>query len=193
METTTVRASTLDERLLKIAERADEIEGYARPHALRVALVAERLAEKFGFAAHDRSILRQAAFAHDCGELVMNRDYLKAARPLTDEERTDLRRHTIVGEQEAAKQGLNRAAQLLVRWHHEWWNGAGYPDALCGAQIPLAARILRVADAYAALTETRPFRAALAAAAARRHLTEWAGIEFDPRAVKAFLSLEDFE
>jgi response regulator RpfG family c-di-GMP phosphodiesterase len=69
----------------------------------------------------------------------------------------------------------------------------GYPDALQREQIPLAARILRVADAYASLTDMRPFRPARTEDEARRHLTEWAGLEFDPRVVRAFLSLEAIE
>jgi HD-GYP domain-containing protein (c-di-GMP phosphodiesterase class II) len=77
-----------------------------------------------------------------------------------------------------------------VRWHQEWWDGSGYPDALRGEQIPLGARILRAADAYAALTDARPFRPAGTEAEARKHLTLWAGLEFDPRVVRALLSLE---
>jgi HD-GYP domain-containing protein (c-di-GMP phosphodiesterase class II) len=79
-----------------------------------------------------------------------------------------------------------------VRWYHEWWNGTGYPDALRGEGIPLGARILRVCDSYAALTDARPFRPARSEQEARRHLTDWAGIEYDPRVVQAFLSLEQF-
>ncbi|HEY9284873.1 MAG TPA: HD domain-containing phosphohydrolase, partial [Pyrinomonadaceae bacterium] len=74
---------------------------------------------------------------------------------------------------------------------HEWWDGTGYPDALRREQIPLPARILRAADAYAALTDDRPFRRALTEEAARKHLTEWAAIEFDPRVVHTLLSLRD--
>ena len=103
----------------------------------------------------------------------------------------DVQRHTVIGEQEAAKNGLSRAVQLIVRWHHEWWNGGGYPDALCRERIPLAARILRVSDTYAALTDARPFRGAISEDEARKYLTEWAGIEFDPAVVKMFLSLEN--
>jgi HD-GYP domain-containing protein (c-di-GMP phosphodiesterase class II) len=86
--------------------------------------------------------------------------------------------------------GADRAAQLLVRWHHEWWNGAGYPDALRREEIPLAARILRVADAYAALTDARPFRAAFTEVEASRELADRAGIEFDPAVVNVLLSIE---
>ena len=150
-----------------------------------------RSARIFNMASHDRHALKQAALIHDIGELVMNRDYIKVNRILTEQEHVDMQRHPVIGEQEAAKRGLSRAVQLLVRWHHEWWNGAGYPDALRREQIPLAARILRVADTYAALTDTRPYSAAISVSEARRYLTEWAGIEFDPAVVNAFLSLEN--
>jgi len=175
----------------RLAAAADEFEGYRHPHAERIAKLADELARIFGLGRADRASLRLAALGHDLGEAAMRRDYIKRPGPLTDEERLDLTRHPIIGEQEAARAGADRGAQLLVRWHHEWWDGTGYPDALRRTQIPLGARIIRVADAYAALTDTRPFRAALSEQAARQHLTEWAGIEFDPQIVRAFLSLRD--
>jgi HD-GYP domain-containing protein (c-di-GMP phosphodiesterase class II) len=125
---------------------------------------------------------------HDLGEVAMERDYIQAARALTAEEKSDLTRHPVIGEREASRAGADRAAQLLVRWHHEWWNGAGYPDALRREEIPLAARILRVADSYAALTDVRPFRAKLTEEAAIRELKDRAGIEFDPGVVSLFLT-----
>jgi HD-GYP domain-containing protein (c-di-GMP phosphodiesterase class II) len=99
----------------------------------------------------------------------------------------------VIGEQETAKLNLPRGVQLLVRWHHEWWNGSGYPDGLVAEQIPLAARILRVADTYASLTSARPFRPAMTDDDARRRLVEWAAIEFDPTIVKAFLAQNEPE
>jgi putative nucleotidyltransferase with HDIG domain len=190
MENVTVKENSLEEKLLKLAQRTDEFEGYSSPHAVQIAALAEAVAKKFNLSAHDCFSLRQAALVHDIGEAAMNRDYIKEARVLTDEERIDMQRHAVIGEQEAAKAGLGRAVQLLVRWHHEWWNGSGYPDALEREQIPLAARILRVVDSYSSLTEARPFRSAFTQAEARRHLTEWAGVEFDPKVIKAFLSVE---
>jgi len=180
-----------DEPLAQISAAMDEFEGYAHPHGRRVAVISEAIAEKFNFAMHDRHALRQAALVHDIGEMVMNREYIRASRLLREDERIDMQRHTVIGEQEAAKRGLSRAVQLLVRWHHEWWNGAGYPDALEREQIPLAARILRVADTFAALTDSRPYSMAISASEAKRYLVEWSGIEFDPKVVKAFLSLTD--
>lgn len=182
--------TNLEERLLKMAALTDEFEGYKNPHAIRLAILADAVAQKLNLASHDRNTLKQAALVHDIGEVVMNRDYIKSDRPLNDDERIDMQRHTVIGEQEAAKRGLDRAVQLLIRWHHEWWNGMGYPDALTREQIPLSARILRVVDTYAALTDYRPFSVPISEYEAKRYLVEWSAVEFDPRIVKAFLSLE---
>ena len=190
MDNLSAQEENLEGRLLKMAKLTDDFEGYRHPHAQRIAVLAEALALKFNLASHDRYALRQASLIHDIGEVIMNRDYIKSNRILTAEEHVDLERHPVIGEQEAAKRGLNRAVQLLVRWHHEWWNGAGYPDGLEGEQIPLAARILRLADTYTALTDTRPFNTPLTEKEVKQYIKEWAGIEFDPKVAKAFLELE---
>lgn len=174
---------------MQLAKTVDRFERYDNPHAQRVAAIADEIAHAFHLARHDRGSLYAAALLHDLGEVAMERDYIQVNRALDPEERIDLARHPIIGEREASRVGADRAAQLLVRWHHEWWNGAGYPDALRREEIPLAARILRVADSYAALTDDRPFRASLSEEAARRELTNRAGIEFDPGVVSVFLSL----
>ena len=191
MQGVSILKEDFEESLLSIAGAIDDFEGYAHPHAVRIAVLSNATAKFFNLASHDRHSLGQAALVHDIGELVMNRDYINARRALTEAERIDMQRHPVIGEQEAAKRGLGRAVQLIVRWHHEWWNGAGYPDALMRDRIPLAARILRVADTYAALTDARSYNAAISAEQAKKYITEWAGIEFDPLVVKAFLSLQD--
>jgi HD-GYP domain-containing protein (c-di-GMP phosphodiesterase class II) len=178
------------ETFLRLSTTVDEFEGYEHPHASRVARLADALAECFRLSRADRSSIVFAALLHDLGEMSMKRDYIKRDGPLNEAERLDLARHPVIGEQEVARAGGDRAVQLLVRWHHEWFVGAGYPDALRGEQIPLGARILRVSDAYAALTDARPFRPAGTEAEARKHLGLWAGIEFDPQVVHAFLSLQ---
>jgi HD-GYP domain-containing protein (c-di-GMP phosphodiesterase class II) len=181
------------EAYLQLAAAADRFEQYANPHAVRIAAIADALAEAFHIAAQDRKSLRTAAYMHDLGEVAMERDYIQRAGSLTDEERVDLARHPVIGEQEAARASADRAVQLLVRWHHEWWNGSGYPDALRQNEIPLAARILRVADSYAALTDARPFRPAMSETEAREQIVERAAIEFDPAVVSVLLSLQDLE
>ena len=167
----------------------DEFEDYSHPHATRIAAVADELAKHFHLGRQDRLSLRVAAYAHDLGELVMGRDYIRRAGPLSQEERLDLARHPLIGEQEAGRAGADRGAQLIIRWHQEWWNGSGYPDGLSFKQIPLAARILRVADAYCSLTDARPFRPAYSEQQARLHLIDWSALEFDPQIVQVFLSL----
>jgi HD-GYP domain-containing protein (c-di-GMP phosphodiesterase class II) len=195
--TTTYRNTEKDrtarEAYLQLAAAADEFEQYANPHAVRIAAIADKIADAFHLAPQDRKSLRTAAHMHDLGEVAMERDYIKRAGSLTDEERIDLERHPVIGEQEAARASADRDVQLLVRWHHEWWNGSGYPDALRQNEIPLAARILRVADSYAALTDARPYRPAMSEAEARANIIEGAAIEFDPAVVKVLLSLDDFE
>ncbi|HKP69536.1 MAG TPA: HD domain-containing phosphohydrolase [Pyrinomonadaceae bacterium] len=190
MQGTLAAESRFDEKLLEISSEMDEFEGYGHPHGLRIATIADAIAKEFNLAPHDRFFMQQAALVHDIGELVMNREYIKESRVLTPDEFLDMQRHPVIGEQEVARRGMSRGVQLLVRWHHEWWNGAGYPDALEGEQIPLAARILRVADSYAALTDDRPRRHAMQDQEAKHYMTEWAGLEFDPRVVKAFLSID---
>jgi HD-GYP domain-containing protein (c-di-GMP phosphodiesterase class II) len=181
------------EAYLQLAAAADEFEQYANPHAVRIAAIADKVAEAFHLAPQDRKSLRMAARMHDLGEVAMEREYIQRAGSLTDEERVDLERHPVIGEQEAARASADRDVQLLVRWHHEWWNGCGYPDALRQNEIPLAARILRVADSYAAFTDARPYRPAMTEEGARAQIIERAAIEFDPAVVSALLSLTELE
>jgi HD-GYP domain-containing protein (c-di-GMP phosphodiesterase class II) len=190
MQTASMSEIRSGDKFVELSIRMDEFEGYSRPHGSRIAAIAEAIASHFNLASDDRAFLKQAAHLHDIGEVIMGRDYISAFRTLNQEERLDVQRHPVIGEQEIAKLGLSRGVQLLVRWHHEWWNGSGYPDGLEGEQIPLAARILRAADTYASLTGSRPFRTALSIDEARRYLAEWAGIEFDPKVAKVFLDLE---
>ena len=189
MQSIFAEAPVYEAKLTEAATAADLFEGYPDGHSLRVASVVDLIGSVLGLDAHDRFFLRQAALARNCGEMQMNRSYITLPRLLSSEERLDLQRHPVIGEQWCATNDLSRGVQLIVRWHHEWWNGGGYPDALEGEQIPLAARILRLADTYSALTEKRAFREALTDETARRFLIEWAGIEFDPAVVRAFLSL----
>ncbi|HJP92598.1 MAG TPA: HD domain-containing phosphohydrolase [Pyrinomonadaceae bacterium] len=190
VRTTELIDSAAAEAFAQFARTTDKFERYENPHAQRIASIADEIACAFHLARHDRGSLYAAALLHDLGEVAMERDYIQAANALSPDERLDLARHPVIGEREASRVGADRAAQLLVRWHHEWWNGTGYPDALRREEIPLAARILRVADSYAALTDTRPFRPALNDEEARRELVHRAGIEFDPGVVSVFLSLE---
>lgn len=190
MSTITTNDKKHVDAFTQLASATDEFEQYKTLHAVRIAELADEIAQHFLLASRDRRSLRAAALLHDLGEAAMERDYIQRAAGLSDEERIDLARHPVIGEQEAARVGADRATTLLVRWHHEWWNGSGYPDGLSGDEIPLAGRILRLADSYASLTAGRPFRPAHSATAAQQLIIENAGIEFDPRVVQTLLQLD---
>lgn len=184
---------SVEPALLEAAADCDEFEGFTIGHSRRLAARTDELAIALGLTEHDRVVLTQAALIRNIGERLMARDYIHEPRILTADERIDLQRHPVIGEQAAAKLKLGRGVQLIVRWHHEFWNGSGYPDRIEGQQIPIAARLLRVVDTYFALTSSRPFRAAMPEEMARRHMIDWAGIEFDPSVVAAFLELPRVE
>lgn len=184
--------TSIEQKLIELAEKIDAFCSFPYGYSRQVAATCDRITAVLGLAAEDRQVLHEAAILRDVGQYKMGRDYINIPRILTADERNDIARHSVIGEQEAAKLELSRGVQLVIRWHHEWWNGGGYPDRLSGIHIPLKARILRVADAYNALISPRPFRAPYPVENAAKYMTEWAAIEFDPAVVKAFLStLED--
>ncbi len=178
----------LGDRLIKIAVETDRVEGYSEPHAIAIARMAEKIGAQMGLHGIDLTALKFAALAHDLGERAMKRNYLLRPGVLGWEETLDLWRHPILGEQAAGELGLSRQTQLLIRWHHEWWNGQGYPDGLAGEAIPAGARILRAVDSYFALISNRPQRARFDRIEAEQIIADLAGIEFDPQAIKLLLA-----
>jgi hypothetical protein len=180
---------SLGGRLLKIAIEIDRIEGYSEPHAIAIAWTAEKIGARMGLHGVDLTALKFAALAHDLGERAMKRDYLLRPRALSWDETLDLWRHPILGEQAAGELKLPRQTQLLIRWHHEWWNGGGYPDGLAGEAIPPGARILRAVDSYFALISDRPHRRRFDRIEAEQIVADLAGIEFDPQVVKLLLQV----
>jgi HD-GYP domain-containing protein (c-di-GMP phosphodiesterase class II) len=180
---------SIGDRLLKIAIEIDRVEGYSEPHAIAIARMAEKVGARMGLHGIDLSALKFAALVHDVGERAMKRNYLLRPGALNWEETLDLWRHPILGEQAAGELKLSRQTQLLIRWHHEWWNGGGYPDGLSGAAIPPGARILRAVDSYFALIANRPHRQRFERIEAEQIVSDLAGIEFDPQVAKLLLQV----
>jgi hypothetical protein len=187
----TAKGKTREETINKLADRIDNFEKYTQPHSRLMAELARLLARRFGLATADIDAITEAAMLHDIGLYAMSPGYHALPRPLGFEARLDLWRHSVIGEQQMAKRDSTRHAQLLVRWHHEWWNGSGYPDMLAFEDIPVGARILRAVELCAALLSDRPYRAAQNEQQVVEALTSSAGIECDPYVVKALLSLLD--
>jgi len=180
---------TLGDRLLKIAIEIDRVEGYSEPHAIAIARMVEKIGARMGLHGVDLTALKFAALAHDLGERAMKRNYLLRPGALSWEETLDLWRHPILGEQAAGELKLSRQTQLLIRWHHEWWNGGGYPDGLAGEAIPVGARILRAVDSYYSFISSRPHRQRFDRTEAEQIVADLAGIEFDPQVVKLLLQV----
>lgn len=187
----TAKGKTREEAINRLADRIDTFEKYTQPHSRMMAELAAHLARRFGLATPDVDAITEAAMLHDIGLYTMSPAYHALPRPLSFEARLDLWRHPIIGEQQMAKRDAMRHAQLLVRWHHEWWNGSGYPDMLAFEDIPVGARILRAVELCVALLSDRPYRAAHNEEQAVEALTSSAGIECDPYVVKALLALLD--
>src|SRR5262249_772935 len=180
---------TLGDRLLKIAIEIDRVEVYSEPHAIAIARMVEKIGARMGLHGVDLTALKFAALAHDLGERAMKRNYLLRPSALSWEETLDLWRHPILGEQAAGELKLPRQTQLLIRWHHEWWNGGGYPDGLAGEAIPPGARILRAGDSYFALISDPPHRRRFDRIEAEQIISDLAGIEFDPQVTKLLLQV----
>jgi HD-GYP domain-containing protein (c-di-GMP phosphodiesterase class II) len=127
---------------------------------------------------------------HDIGMIGVSNATLMKPGALTPAEVDEIREHPWIGERIiAAVPTLCGVARQVVASHHERWNGSGYPRGLRGAEIPLAARIFAIVDAYDAMTNDQPYRAALSADEAVEELRTRAGLDFDPDIVGAFLEL----
>lgn len=174
-----------------LANTIDAITGYTAPQAFRVAACLERLARAMGLSDEFCTDLRLAALLRDAGVQGLQLPFLRQDRPIAFVDRLELWRHPIAGEQQAARRGYSTAVQLLVRWHHEDWNGNGYPDGLRGEYIPLGARMLRLVDAYCALTALRPFRDPYSIPDALEVIRRMVGIQFDPQIAALLIQIEE--
>ena len=154
-------------------------------HAETVALAAAT-AEALGLPPEEVESVRHASELHDVGKVAIPDAILGKPGPLTAEEWEFVRRHTVIGERIIlAAPALSRVAKL-VRASHERWDGGGYPDALAGDAIPVGARIVAVADAFAAMIAGRPYRPERTAQEALEELQRGAGTQFDPAVVDAW-------
>jgi putative two-component system response regulator len=170
--------------LARVIEEKDE---YRLHHAERLTLLTTRLARALDLPEADIQTLRLGAALHDIGTVGVRESILQKRGSLTEEEYEEIKRHPVIGERLCAALRCGDDVAPLVRYHQERWDGQGYPDGLRGEQIPLLARVMSVADAYAALTSERPYRSRLSPVEAARILEEGAGSQWDPTLVRIFL------
>jgi putative nucleotidyltransferase with HDIG domain len=164
---------------------------FARGHASRVEVLAHVLARRLGL---DRQVLmrlRLGALLHDIGKLAVPEAVLVKPGALNDVERAQIRRHPGAGAWMLRAIGVASEALPGVLFHHERWDGRGYPDQLGGEDIPLGARVFSVADTLDAITSDRPYRRAGRWEDAVTEIVNQAGTQFDPRVVSAFQEREE--
>ncbi len=161
-------------------------------HADRVARLALRLAELVAPELAADPELEYGFLLHDLGKIGVADAILLKPGPLDPTELTIMRGHPLLGEQIVARiPYLGGLARSVVAAHHERWDGTGYPQGLAGTDIPLAARIFAVVDAFDAMTNDRPYRKALSFEVAVAEIERGAGTQFDPAVTRAFVSLAD--
>jgi len=171
-----------------LAEAVDKRDPYTSKHSVRVKEISVDIGRVMRLSDSELEALEWGGLLHDVGKIgVPDRVLLKPER-LTKEERTIMNSHPVLGAQIIAP--VNKLAPELpiIRHHHEWYNGSGYPDRLMGDEIPKLARVLHVADAFEAMTAQRPYRMTpLTTEQALGELRKFAGIQFDPVVVDAFV------
>jgi putative nucleotidyltransferase with HDIG domain len=173
--------------LTALSAAVEERDPFARGHASRVAVLSHSLARRVRFDRARTSRLRTGAVLHDIGKLAVPREVLLKNGPLDDVEFAQIQRHPTAGARMLKAVGAAFQALPCVLFHHERWDGGGYPSGRCGNEIPLEARILAVADSFDAMTSIRPYRDARPAVDALEELERCAGTQFDPQLVEAFV------
>lgn len=177
--------ATFSQTIKGLANAIDKMDRYTAGHSSRVAAYAQVLAIKLGLPADQVEIVRQSALMHDIGKIgcVMN---LNKPGILTDREYDSFKRHPTFGRDILEPIAFLSPIVPGVHFHHERWDGSGYPTGLARGGIPLLARIIAVADAYDAMTSDRAYRRALPHSVTMTEIANCAGAQFDPDLTQAF-------
>jgi putative nucleotidyltransferase with HDIG domain len=182
------RGSAVSARAKQLAELTNRLgsgRGYTTDHTTAVSLLAVAIGRRLGLGAEDLAVVKLGALLHDVGKVEVPETILSKPAALDEREWRAMRRHAESGERLLHRLVDVPAVLAVVRSHHERWDGDGYPDGKRGEQIPLAARIVAVADAFQAMIEVRPYRNGRSARAALKEIRHHAGSQFDPRCVEA--------
>ena len=160
-------------------------------HCRQLGVLSERMAAVLGLDEGQRTSIRIGGYLHDIGKIGIADAVLLKPGKLTDEEMTEMKRHTVIGGAILEVHEAMADIAQIVRHHHERWDGRGYPDSIAGADIPLGARIIAVADAFSAMTTDRIYRPALPIDRAWAELRAHRETQFDPGIVDAFEKVVD--
>jgi ribonuclease P protein subunit RPR2 len=174
-----------------LANAVEARDAYTGRHAERVAAYGLAIAEEAGIDIADSPEMEFGFLLHDVGKVAVPDAILFKTSRLTEKEYALIRQHPVIGWEILREIDFLGEAKLVVRHHHERWDGAGYPDGLVGDEIPLGARVFAVADTLDALTTDRPYRPASSFARARAEIESESGAQFDPGVVEAYSRISD--
>ena len=172
-----------------LANAIDAKDRYTRGHSARVAMYSRLIAEKAGLPEDACEKVYFEALLHDVGKIGVHDDILNKEGRLTDEEFRQIKLHPVFGSQILSSIQQSPYLSLGAHYHHERYDGTGYPDGLAGEAIPESARIISVADAYDAMTSSRSYRSPISPEKVRQELTEGIGKQFDPKFAGIMLDL----
>ncbi|MEI7742393.1 MAG: HD domain-containing phosphohydrolase [Chloroflexota bacterium] len=176
------------ETITALAEAVDKRDPFTSKHSWRVKEIAKDIGQVMRLGEADLEALEWGGLLHDVGKIGVPDHVLLKQEKLTREERMRMNAHPVLGAEIIGKVSKLSAELPIIRHHHEWFNGSGYPDRLIGDEIPQLARILHVADSFEAMTAQRPYRMTpLTPEQAVAELRKFAGIQFDPKVVDAFV------
>ncbi len=169
----------------------DAKDTYTNGHSTRVAEYAREIARRAGFSVKQQDDIYMMGLLHDVGKIGIPEAIINKPSRLTDEEYAEIKTHPLVGA--SILKNITEFPQFAVgaRWHHERYDGKGYPDGLSGEDIPLEARVIAIADAYDAMSSRRSYRDVLPQEYVRGELVKGKGSQFDPRLTEVMLEMVD--
>ncbi len=174
-----------------LANAVDARDRYTRGHSNRVSHISEAMCRVMKLPETEIEKIKWAGLLHDVGKIGIRDNILLKPGPLNREERILMNQHPSIGAEIVAPARQLSPEAPLIRAHHEWINGSGYPDGLEYADIPLGARIMTIADAYEAMTSSRPYRLTpLTHDQAIAELEKYSGLQFDPEIVPVLVGLD---
>jgi putative two-component system response regulator len=184
-----VSAAQTGEFLEVLAETIEFRDAYMRGHARRVAFYAGLLADRLSMSCEDRERVRLSSFLHDLGKVALPTEILEGKERIDADQRIAVEQHPEIGERLVRPLGFSSAVASSIRHHHERFDGTGYPDRLHGDEIPLASRVIAVADAFDAMTCDIPYAPAVSTEQAIAELRKHGGSQFDPSIVQHLASI----
>jgi putative nucleotidyltransferase with HDIG domain len=178
-------------RIGALVTAMDARDGYTARHSQEVVSTARATGTSLGLDRAELAEIEVAALLHDLGKVRVPDTILNKRGPLTPDEQSVMTQHPVWGAEILTRVPGLEVVAAIVRFHHERWDGEGYPNGLSGERIPLASRIIAVCDSHNAMTSDRPYRRALPGADALAELRTAAGWQFDPEVVSHFTALID--